>query len=165
MIVAQKQLLMCLCSRSPHYKSNQQALLYHHQGRIIFHFVREPLTGFNKKCRYQSTSRLSAKQLEALNAIDAIAKKHQLVLSMRPGDLTFVNNFGVLHSREPFEDDDTLTRYLVRMWLKNERLAWNLPPPLKCGNDKVFTGDLLDETWNYLPVPRLSFKIADLFGP
>ena len=131
----------------------------------MFHFVREPLTGFGEKCRYKSTSRLSTKQFEALDAIEAIAQKHQLLLATQPGDLTFVNNFAILHSREPFEDDDTHSRHLLRMWLKNEKLAWDLPPSLKAGNDKVFGGDPLDETWNYLPTPKLTFKINDLFGP
>jgi hypothetical protein len=84
---------------------------------------------------------------------------------MQPGDLTFINNYGVLHSRTAFEDDETHTRHLVRMWLKNEKLAWKLPQALEHGNNIVFGDTPDEENWNILPAPRLSFKIIDLFGP
>lgn len=131
----------------------------------MFHFVREPLTGFDDKCRFKSMSVLSSKQLEALDTLESIAQKHQLVLSMQPGDLTFINNYGLLHSREAFEDDSAHTRHLVRMWLKNEKLAWKLPSPLDHGNRIIFGDNVMGEKWNILPTPRLSFKIIDLFGP
>jgi hypothetical protein len=131
----------------------------------MFHFVREPLIGFDDKCRYKSMSVISPKQLEALDMLESIAKKHQLVLSMQPGDLTFINNYGLLHSRKAFEDDATQTRHLVRMWLKNEKMAWKLPGPLEHGNRIVYGGNLKQEKWNVLSAPRLSFKIVELFGP
>lgn len=127
--------------------------------------MREPLAGFDKGCSYESISAISPKQLEALDAINIIAQKHRLILSMQPGDLTFVNNFGVLHSREAFEDDDFHTRHLVRMWLKNKALAWKLPGPLLDGNRTIFEGSPEEQRWNIRPVPRQTFKIVDLFGP
>ena len=153
------------CSRSPHYKSGQRSPIYCYEGRILFNFVREPLTGFDDKCHYKSLSMLSSKQREALDFVETLAQKNQLVLSMQEGDLTFINNFGILHSREAFEDDVTHTRHLVRMWLKNDNSAWKLPGPLEDGNKRVFHNEHSTEKWNVLPSPRLSFKIVDLFGP
>src|SRR5207247_731965 len=99
------------------------------------------------------------KQLEALDAIKSIAQKHQLILNLQPGDLTFINNFGILHAREAFQDTKAASRYHVRMWLKNEALAWKLPRPLQEGNMAIFeAGDAgIEERWNILAAPRVSF--------
>lgn len=81
----------------------------------------------------------TTKQVEALDAVEALAQKHQLVLDMQPGDLTFLNNWAILYSREAFEDDESHVRYLVRISLKNERLAWKLPHTLNYGNQMSTT--------------------------
>ncbi len=36
-----------------------------------------------------------------------MAKKYQLILDMQPGAMTFVNNWAIVHSRDPFEVDET----------------------------------------------------------
>jgi hypothetical protein len=49
------------------------------------------------------------------------------------------------------------------MWLKNEALAWKLPRPLQEGNMAIFeAGDAgIEERWNILAAPRLSFAIQE----
>ena len=110
-------------------------------------------------------SNLSAKQLESFEYLQEIAQKHQLSLPLQPGDLCFINNFAVLHSRQAFQDTPEQTRHLVRLWLKNEYLAWKLPPHLVLGNQKVFYDDSMEEHWEIIPAPRLEFKIRDKFSP
>jgi hypothetical protein len=106
----------------------------------------------------------TAPQIEALDIVQSIAEKHQLRLTMLRGDLAFINNFGLLHARDGFQDTEEQTRHLVRMWLKNERLAWSLPRTLKKGNDRTFD-DTIEELWNIRPAPRVEFKLREKFGP
>ena len=141
---------------------DERPILYYHNGRVIFSFSTPPLTGLRDLPRSSGLPKPSPEQLEALDVVQAIAEENQLVLDLQPGDLTFINNFGVLHSREAFEDDTLNTRYLVRMWLKNEHLAWELPSPLQSGNKKIYEGDA-EEKWNILPTPRIRFEAIERF--
>ena len=108
-------------------------LLYYHGGRILFNCSRYSLEGSKELIRAADLPCVSEVQREALDVIQSIAERHQVTLHMQPGDLTFINNFAMLHSRQAFEDDDVNSRYLVLLWLKNERLAWKLPRSLRLG--------------------------------
>jgi hypothetical protein len=102
--------------------------------------------------------------MEALELVQQLGEKYQLKQPMQPGDLTFINNFAVLHSRDAFEDSETKIRYLVRMWIKNESLAWELPKTLEIGNQKTYD-DTAEGIWNILPAPRVKFDVRDRFSP
>lgn len=110
---------------------------------------------------------LTEKQMEAIEIIQKLAAKHRLVLVTETGDMTFINNFALLHSREPFDDDEQANkcRYLVRLWLKNERLSWTLPRPLEIGNRLLFDDEEIPEIWNVAPEPRLSYAVRERFSP
>ena len=104
---------------------------------------------------------LSGEQREALDLIESLARESQLILDIQPGDLTFINNHALLHSREAFEDDPRATRYLVRMWLKNKELAWKLPYQLQMGNQRIYESNELEEKWNVVALPKLRFKLSE----
>ena len=130
--------------------------------------VRDPLQGLPWITRTKSLPLLTPNQLEALDTVQHIAQAHQRVLAMRPGDLTFVNNLAVLHAREAFVDTASQSRYLVRLWLKNAALAWDMPAELANGNWRVFgtreeTG--MEEDWNIVYKPRLRFQPAERMSP
>jgi hypothetical protein len=131
----------------------------------MMNFVPNPLLGVEWLARPQSMPTPTIQQAEALSVVQAIAAKYQCVLDMKPGDLTFINNFGVLHAREGFEDSGTQSRYLVRMWLKNERLAWSLPPELAEGNERLFNNSKIEKTWNLVPEDRQSFEEFEIMTP
>jgi hypothetical protein len=135
--------------------------LYYHGGRVILNFAREPLIGLEDVPRTAGLPGISREQREALDLIESVARESQLVLKVRPGDLTFINNHALLHSREAFEDRPGATRYIVRMWLKNPSLAWKLPRPLQSGNSRIYDDNELDERWNIVAVPRLRFKLSE----
>ena len=145
--------------------SNIRPLLYYHDNRIMMNFVRDPLIGLSWITRTPDLPRLTPVQVEALDVVQVIAETNHLALNMQPGDLTFVNNFGCLHAREAFEDSDTQSRYLVRMWLKNAELAWSLPEELAAGNTRVFDNEEIDEDWNIVYKPRLLFQVAERMTP
>ncbi len=71
--------------------------------------------------RFPDAPRLSAADLEALDAFDALAEDATLRLDMafRPGDIQFVHNHTVLHDRTAFEDwpEPERKRHLLRLWL------------------------------------------------
>ncbi|KAH9205741.1 hypothetical protein DL95DRAFT_470279 [Leptodontidium sp. 2 PMI_412] len=103
-------------------------------------------------------------QIEALDVLEAVARKHQLLIRTQPGDLTYFNNLALMHSREAFENDETNVRHMVRLWLRNEELDWKTPLALQRGFDKVFYDTTVEEQWNIAPQQRLRFKVHQTLG-
>jgi hypothetical protein len=64
---------------------------------------------------------LGAEQLEALETLDQLNHDPRFLLAMdlRPGDLQFLNNHVILHSRTAYEDhpEPERRRHLIRLWL------------------------------------------------
>ena len=62
---------------------------------------------------------LSDQEHEALDYFDAVAARPDLQIRMdlEPGDMQYVNNYAVLHSRTEYRDDAAHRRHLVRMWV------------------------------------------------
>lgn len=152
--------------RSLHTKLERRPLLFNHGGHIILNFGRNRILGQDDPGhrRINGIPAVTPLQMEALEMVQALGEKYQLKMVMHPGDLTFINNWGVLHSRDAFQDSESRTRYLVRMWIKNEELSWTLPRTLAAGNRKTYD-DSAEEIWDILPVPRVKFNIRDRFSP
>jgi hypothetical protein len=62
---------------------------------------------------------ISAKQFEAMDYLDALLAmpEYQVHMEMRKGDVQFVNNFTVMHSRSEYRDSPEKRRHLVRFWI------------------------------------------------
>jgi hypothetical protein len=62
---------------------------------------------------------ITPKQIEAMDYLDALMGKpeYQLHMEMRKGDVQFVNNFTVMHSRTEYRDGPGRKRHLVRYWI------------------------------------------------
>lgn len=148
-------------SRGRFLPSNMRPLLYYHDGRIILNFAREPLLGLNGIRRAAGIPSLTEEQRRVLDVIEEIAKRNQIVLEAQRGDMLFINNHAVLHSREAFEDSQEAPRYLVRMWLKNPELAWKLPRALQAGNARIYEDNELGEQWNIVDTPRIMFRLSE----
>ncbi|KAH6673450.1 hypothetical protein B0J14DRAFT_480841 [Halenospora varia] len=148
-------------SRGELFECNSRSLLHYHGGNIILNLAREPLLGLKHIPRTENLPELLPKQREALDLIETFAQEGQLILATEPGDLTFINNHALLHSREAFEDSPEATRYLVRMWLKNKSLAWKLPRSLQIGNSRIYDDNELGNRWNVVAVPKLRFKLSE----
>ena len=80
---------------------------------------------------FPQARRLTKPEHEALDYLDALSNDPELNLTMefRPGDMQFVHNHQILHSRTDFEDWPELEkrRHLLRLWLA-PRKARELPP-------------------------------------
>ncbi|ORX98191.1 hypothetical protein BCR34DRAFT_577451 [Clohesyomyces aquaticus] len=136
--------------RDPPY--HQRPLLYCHDRRVILNFSRRLLTGSDQSPRTANIPPITEAQAEALDAVHFIAQDNQLSISTAPGDLRFINNLGILHCRDSFQDGAHSQRHLVRLWLRNEQMAWSTPTQLQMAWDRVFA-DLPDmaENWNIEP--------------
>ena len=95
-------------------------------------------------------------QAEALDAVHFCALKHSLKVDMRSGDMCFVNNLAIMHSRSAFEDDEPHTRYVLRVWLNNPDLGWQMPPRLQLFWDRTFAP--LDEVMDYYDIDPFADK-------
>ena len=65
--------------------------------------------------------KLSDQEIEALDYFDSITARPgmQLPMEMRKGDVQFVNNFVILHSRTHYMDGPDRRRHLLRLWLND----------------------------------------------
>lgn len=77
--------------------------------------------------------KLTEAQAKALNAVHFALRKHCVKFAMQEGDLRFVSNLGLLHSREGFSDKNVVEsrRHVMRLWLRNNTMTWELPPALQ----------------------------------
>lgn len=132
----------------PYYR---RGILYHHDDKIMMSYSRRLLVGHDTEPRSPAIPPLTELQAEALDAIHFIAKSHAIETSMKPGDIRFINNLGVLHCREAYKDDDSHRRHLVRLWCRNEKEAWKLPNALKPAWARVFEDAERDEIWDIEP--------------
>ena len=77
------------------------------------------------KADHPEVPRLTAAQVELLDLIDALAQDPELRLDMDfvPGDIQWLANRTILHSRTAYEDHDepARRRHLLRLWLTLHR--------------------------------------------
>ncbi|KAK0701153.1 hypothetical protein B0T21DRAFT_417316 [Apiosordaria backusii] len=135
------------------------------QRLLLFNYNRYSLLGRPNIPRSPDLPVCTPEQVEAPDVLEATARKYQLVLDQQPGDITFVNNHAIVHSREAFHDDAEHVRHLVRLWLRNNEMAWDLPRELQYSSKKLFYNSEVEEQWNITPQPRLTFKIFETLGP
>ena len=64
---------------------------------------------------------LSDREVAALDCVDALACREDFLFEtlLGPGEIGFINNYTVLHTRSGFEDgeDPAMRRHLLRLWL------------------------------------------------
>ncbi|KAF8712464.1 hypothetical protein AX14_013072 [Amanita brunnescens Koide BX004] len=70
-------------------------------------------------------------QAEALDALHFLGERFNLGLNFQKGDIQYINNLGIFHARDAFRDSSEHTRHLLRLWLRNEELAWETPKVLQ----------------------------------
>lgn len=128
-------------------------LLFHCDGHTILNFDPGPLQPVKWPTSYQDGPELSTVQIEALDTVFALARKHHLQITTRPGDLQYINNLGLLHARGAFEDGQQSSRHVVRLWLRNDELGWRIPEELRPTWDMVFVDDGRERKYPVEPVP------------
>jgi TfdA family taurine catabolism dioxygenase TauD len=94
--------------------------VYHwHEGRLTCIYVRQYIE--SAQAHFPQARRLSRAQLEAMDLVDALVNDPQVHLRMafEPGDMQFLHNHQILHSRNDFENwpEPERHRHLLRLWL------------------------------------------------
>ncbi|KAF3933249.1 hypothetical protein ABW19_dt0205782 [Dactylella cylindrospora] len=84
---------------------------------------------------------LTEAQADALDTLEALARKHCVEVSVKSGDIRFINNLAILHARDSYEDSDVSKRHMMRLWHRNEDLAWRTPEGLSLAWERVFGED------------------------
>lgn len=147
------------------YGTSSRPLIFYDDEHFILNYEPDPLRGYREQCEQDSSTppKLSPAQEDALDVVQAIASANKLTLDLRPGDLVFINNLAVMHAREAFYDSPEHERHLVRLWLRNEALAWRVPRELRHGHARIYGQNEIEESWNLLPVPMLSTFLPERF--
>ncbi|HWK55441.1 MAG TPA: TauD/TfdA family dioxygenase, partial [Hyphomicrobiales bacterium] len=95
-----------------------QPIFAEHKGRFICRYIRNHIRNGQL---FDEVPRLTPKQILAMDMIDAIAADPDVHFEMHfePGDLQYLNNHVMFHTRTAFEDwpEPERKRHLLRMWL------------------------------------------------
>lgn len=106
---------------------------------------------------------LPAKQQEALAILNRTAMRMHIEVVPHKGDVMFLNNRGVLHSRKQFFDSNeqgASRRHYMRLHLRNQQLAWSIPAPLRAVQTVVFeTRAGIEERWAVWDSESQKFKV------
>ena len=126
------------------------------EGRMIASFV---MSSIEKAQAFPEVPRLTGAQREALAMVNDLAGDDALRLDMdfRPGDLQFVSNHSILHSRTAYEDWPEIERrrHLLRLWL-----ACPSGPALPAHSTTAFQGATASGRPNGIVVPGVSRKAS-----
>ncbi|KZP02489.1 Clavaminate synthase-like protein [Athelia psychrophila] len=106
--------------------------------KMIIQYSRRALTGFQGLPRSADIPPISEAHAEALDTLHFLAEKYALSLDFQKGDIQYVNNLSIFHARDGFRDDKENTRHLLRLWLRNEELAWKIPEYLNANWQRLY---------------------------
>ncbi|KAH9884270.1 Clavaminate synthase-like protein [Xylariomycetidae sp. FL2044] len=129
-------------------------LLEYHSGKLMISM--DPARLGPHPRAPNSVPHLLPEQKEALSALQQTAQKHQLRLQAQAGDMIFINNWSLLHAREPYVDGQA-SRHLIRLWLRNQSLAWDVPASMKVPWDAAFgerASKVMDRQYPVIPMPE-----------
>jgi Taurine catabolism dioxygenase TauD, TfdA family len=94
-------------------------VFHRHAGRLSCIYVRQYIESAQK--HFPHAKRLTRTQVEAMDLLDELVNDPQIHLSMAflPGDMQFLHNHQILHSRNDFENwpEPERHRHLLRLWL------------------------------------------------
>lgn len=124
-------------------------------------FCRYNRTYIESAQRFAEVPRLSKRQIEAMDLIDALCDDPALHLDMelQKGDMQFISNYTVLHSRTDYEDwpERERRRYLLRLWLDT-----GLVPELPASWTDRYSDTLVWQQQPRAPIFDLSMRRAEL---
>ena len=92
---------------------------HHHAGHLTCIYVRQYIESAQQ--HFAQATRLTRAQVEAMDLLDELLNDARIHLSMAflPGDMQFLHNHQILHSRNDFENwpEPERHRHLLRLWL------------------------------------------------
>ncbi|KAK0746286.1 hypothetical protein B0T18DRAFT_438308 [Schizothecium vesticola] len=135
-------------------------VLFFQDGKLIMNFGRAALLGNEAHPRPSHLPSLTLRQIEALDAIEAIAQATQMEIQTQAGDMHFINNLAILHRREGFVNGEAPAekRHLVRMRLRSSKHGWSIPEDLKLEWEEAFNKNGVRH-WHLEPMPAFYFPL------
>ncbi len=132
-----------------------------HKGRLLTNYVRSVI---QKAQRFPEAPRLTDDLVEAMDLVDSIAADPAMYLELEfePGDIQFLCNHYITHSRTAYEDHPgpDRKRHLLRLWL-----ACDDGPPLPAPYDEFMGKTTSGRPNGYLmPGVQLSAPLEVEYG-
>ncbi|ROV93697.1 hypothetical protein VPNG_08836 [Cytospora leucostoma] len=127
-------------------KFTPRPLLFHHPAtettpeRISLQFARRYFVGFGNLPRNPEIPPITEAQAEALDALHYLSEKFSVNTHFVKGDIQYINNVAITHSRDGFLDDDQNRRHLLRFWLRDPEYSWKVPEVLQWRWDQLYSG-------------------------
>jgi hypothetical protein len=129
--------------------------------KLLCSFRVRPFLGSPGYPRNPDLEPLSPSHLEALQVVADIANDIALTFEFKTGDIQYIHNLSILHAREAFETlgSGKTRRHLLRVILKDDELAWKMPPSLEAAVDGMFDHKAEDEIfpWSAEPLSYLAW--------
>jgi len=82
-------------------------LIHFHNGRLISQYARRKFIRFKAVPRSTDIPPITEEMAEALDALQFTAERFALGLHFQRGDIQFINNLSITHSRDGYTDDET----------------------------------------------------------
>ncbi|KAF7967898.1 hypothetical protein HWV62_32812 [Athelia sp. TMB] len=134
----------------PPYTSHP--LLAYVGDKVVVQYARRSLTGYLGAARSSNIPPITEAQAEALDTLHFLAEQYALRLDFQKGDIQYINNLSIFHARDGFRDDKEHARHLVRLWLRNEELAWAIPEYLDLHWQRLYNGLTVDPEKQKFPL-------------
>lgn len=109
---------------------------------------------------------MTERQAEALDMVHFTALENQLSISAEKGDILLINNLAAMHARGAFVDgppESGQQRHVMRLWLRNEALAWPKADIVKPLFDLKYSKDspwCQNPVW-HLEVPTVPERVLE----
>ncbi|RVD83555.1 uncharacterized protein DFL_007939 [Arthrobotrys flagrans] len=111
-------------------------------GRILASLSPRQLSGSKVHPRPTSIPPLTSRQRHALTLLESLSQKFSITHTLSRGSFVFLNNLSILHNRTAYFNDPEVPvekhRHLIRLFLRNEDLAWKTPRELWLDWGRVF---------------------------
>ncbi|KAK4171690.1 hypothetical protein QBC36DRAFT_339484 [Triangularia setosa] len=133
-------------------------VIFYQDNKLIMNFGRAALLGNEAHPRSKNLPSLTSRQVEALDAIESIARAAEMEIQTQAGDIHFINNLAVLHRREGFVDGPSEKRHLVRMRLRSAQQGWAIPAALEHEWGRAFR-EQGTKNWHLDPMPDFFFPL------
>ncbi|KAK6354412.1 hypothetical protein TWF730_008818 [Orbilia blumenaviensis] len=133
------------------YKEEEEKKKGEGRKRIIASLSPRQLCGSKVHPREAKIPTLTPRQKEALELLESLCQKFSIKHTLSSGSFVFLNNLSILHNRSAYFDgpEKPVERYrhLIRLFLRNEDLAWPTPKGLLLDWGRVFGDFGGEERW------------------
>ena len=117
----------------------ERPLLHMSEGRVFLQSFRRPFTGFGNTPRSASLPPLDEAQKDALNTLYFTGLAESFAIDFDNGDLLIFNNLALLHARDAYTPSDENPRHLVKMFVRDSKRGWKVPPVLEEQWENLYT--------------------------